>query len=385
MRSDTGPYDVVIVGGGIIGCWAAYHLARDGYRVAVLEKGRIGGEASGRNAGGIRQNGRSPNELPLAMHAVSQWAGMDEALRRQFEYVQSGNLVVAFGPHEQERLRQAALVAQLSGLDIRHITDPYELRQLVPDLTPQAVAGNYVASDGQCQPYLATRIVARLAEQAGASLLLSTEVTRIITSGGAVAGVETNRGTFSAPSVVLAAGPWSIALAAALGLRLPVLVRRTQACVTEPLPPILTPWLTSGTVWIRQTVRGNIMMGGGGPWEDLAFTKESSLPSLQRFARRVEQTLPRLKDARLLRGWAGSLDVTPDFQVIVDRVREVRGLVLAVGTCGHGFALGPSVGQACAELATQRESSVPISGLGLYRFPADLGFPGSYQVTAEPL
>lgn len=378
-------YDVAVIGAGVNGCGAAYHLANDGYKVAVVEKGIISGEASGRNAGGVRQNGRSPAELPVAMNSIRQWMTFRDEFGGEFEYRQDGNMVLAYSAEEQEKLRQEAERQRAQGLEIKHITDPYEIHQLAPAVNDQVRAANFVLGDGHAQPFKATWFLADLAKKHGAEFFTFTTATKLVKEKDAIVGVETTKGLIPTRSVIMASGPWSIVLAADIGVKLPMLVRRTQACVTVPLEPFLKPWVTSGTIWVHQTLAGNAMIGGGGPWEPLSFTKESSLTSLQRFSRRAQQVVPRLKGVRLLRGWGGSLDVTPDFQLIVDKIREVEGLVVAVGTCGHGFALGPGVGQACAEMATGRKPSVPIEGLSLDRFPADLDFPKIYKATPEPL
>ena len=204
-------------------------------------------------------------------------------------------------------------------------------------------------------------------------------------TGDAISGVDTTRGFIPTRSVIAAAGPWTISLFKDIGVKLPVLARRTQACVTTPIPHCIDQFIRSGSIWLNQTLAGNVMVGGGGPWESVGFDKECSLPTLQRFARRIQQVVPAVKNARLLRGWSGCLDLTPDFQVIVDKVREIEGLVVAVGTSGHGFGIGPAIGQICAELATGRKPSLPIEGLSLYRFPPDFDFDSTYKATPEPL
>ncbi len=378
-------YDGVVIGAGVNGCGAAYHLAREGHTVAVVEQGIVAGEASGRNAGGVRQNGRSRAELPLAMNAIRQWMRFRDEFGGQFEYVQKGNVLIGYTDKQQQELAKDAQRQHDQGLDIQHITDREVIREMVPALTHQATCVNYVASDGKAQPFKATWFLAKLAKKHGAVFHTFTRVTRLARTGDAISGVETTRGFIPTRSVIAASGPWTISLLKDIGIKLPMLVRRTQACVTAPMPHFIDQWLTSGTIWVHQTVAGNVMIGGGGPWEPLSFTKESSLPSLQRFCRRAQQVVPALKQARLLRGWGGCLDVTPDFQLLVDKVREVEGLVLCVGTCGHGFALGPAVGQVCAEMATGRKPSVPIEGLSLYRFDPGLDFDATYKAMPEPL
>ena len=378
-------FDVVVIGAGVNGCSAAYHLARQGYSVAVVERGVIAGEASGRNGGGIRQNGRSKAELPLAQNAIAQWMRFRDEFGGDFEYVQKGNAIVGYTDEERQQMAKEAQRLKDLGLEVQHITDKKVIKELVPALTDQAICLNFVANDGKAQPFKATFFVAKLAKQHGAKFYTLTRVTKLVRKGDAVSGVETTRGFISTRSVIAASGPWTSSLLKDFGIRLPLLVRRTQACVTTPIPHCLDQFLRSGSMWLNQTAAGNVMMGGGGPWEALGFNKECTLPSLQRFSRRIQQVIPAVKNARLLRGWCGCLDLTPDFQVIVDKVREIEGLVISVGTSGHGFGIGPAVGQACAELATGRKPSVPIEGLSLYRFPPNFDFEATYKAAPEPL
>jgi sarcosine oxidase subunit beta len=378
-------YDVVVIGAGVNGCGAAYHLAREGYTVAVVEQGTIAGEASGRNAGGIRQHGRSKAEMPLAMNAIGQWMRFRDEFGGQFEYIQKGNLIAGYTDEQQQEMANNAQQQRDQGLEVQHITDKKVIKELAPALTDQAICINFVASDGKAQPVKATRFVAKLAKQHGAKFYTFTKVTKLVRTGDAISGVETTQGFIPTRSVIAASGPWAISLLKDMGIKLPMLVRRTQICVTAPLPHFIDQWITSGSIYLHQTLAGGVIIGGGGPWESISFTKECTLPSLQRFSRRAQQVVPALKNARLLRGWAGCLDITPDFQVIIDKIREVEGLVICVGTCGHGFALGPAVGQACAEMATGRKPSVPIEGLSLYRFAPNMDFKTTYKTAPEPL
>jgi len=378
-------FDVVVIGAGVTGCSAAYHLAREGHTVAVVEQGIIAGEASGRNAGGIRQNGRTKAELPLAMNAVNQWMRFRDELGGEFEYTQKGNLIAGYSTEQQQSMAKDAQRLRDQGLSVQHITDKQAIKELVPALTDQAVCVNYVANDGKAQPFKATRFVAKLAKQHGAKFYPFTQATRLVCTGDAISGIETARGLIATKSVIAASGPWTISLLKDIGINLPMRVRRTQICVTAPVPYFLDQWVSSGTVYLHQTVTGGVIIGGSGPWEALNFNKECTLSSLQRFSRRAQQALPNLKNVRLLRSWAGSVDMTPDSQLILDRIREVEGLVICVGTCGHGFALGPAVGQVCAEIATGKKPSLPIEGLSLYRFAPDLDFDATYKITPEPL
>lgn len=135
---------------------------------------------------------------------------------------------------------------------------------------------------------------------------------------------------------------------------------------------------------MRQTQAGNLIVGGGGAWEELGFGHGTSFPSLHRFVARGLDLLPALARTSVLRTWAGTLDITPDGAPLVGPAPGLPGLILSAGFSGHGFALGPGAGEAAARLALGMEPGVNISGLDPARFPAGLDFAGTYHAVPEP-
>lgn len=376
-------FDVVVVGGGVVGASAAYFAARLGASVAIVEKGIPGQEASGRNAGGVRQQGRARSELPLAKHSVKLWQFFRDERGGQFEYVQDGNLYLALTEAEVDILKAAAVRQQRDGLPVTFLARE-ALRELAPALSDRILGANYCPTDGQANPILATRFLLREALRAGVSLYDQTRVTAIEVGAGRVRGVRTDRGRIECRAVIAAAGAWVADLCRPLGVELPIIARRTQICVTTPLPRILRQFVSGNTVYIRQSMSGNLFLGGGGNWEALGYRKDTSFHSLHRFVARSADLLPAVRQTSILRTWAGTLDITPDGAPLVGPVPSVEGLVVAVGYCGHGFALGPGSGDVTARLALGMEPGVDVSGLAPDRFPAALDFPATYQPVAEP-
>lgn len=176
-------YDIAVIGAGVVGASAAYFAAGLGASVALIDRGWPGQQGSGRNAGGVRQQGRLPAELPLAMHSIGLWERFRDELGGQIEYVQDGNLYLALNEAEMALLKSAALRQREAGLDVRFLTAP-EVQEVAPALSERVVAANYCPRDGVTNPILATRFVLRLAVSAGARLFAQTAATGIETAAG---------------------------------------------------------------------------------------------------------------------------------------------------------------------------------------------------------
>ena len=213
--------DVAIVGGGIVGASAAYFLAKQGVSAAVFEKGRIGGEQSGRNWGWVRQQCRSPVELPLMIESLGIWKTLPEALGEDVGFRQGGTLYLAENQAELAGLGAWLDVARAHALDTRLLHGP-ELAGLFAAGSRWAGA-LYTASDGRAEPSRATRAIARGAKAAGARVLSRTAVRGIETAAGRVAGIVTEHGRVATRAVVCAAGAWSRLFCASLGIRVPQL------------------------------------------------------------------------------------------------------------------------------------------------------------------
>src|SRR5262245_48460180 len=184
--------DVVIVGGGIVGCAAAYFLAQRGVRAVLFEKDEIGRAQSGRNWGFVRQQGRDPLELPLMRESIRVWAGIERELGTDVEWVQGGNLALATTADRIALFEEWSKTAREHGLDTEVLT-PAELRQLIPDMRGEWLGGMYTRSDGQAEPRKATRAFANAAVANGARIVERCAVTSLEIENGAVSGVRYER------------------------------------------------------------------------------------------------------------------------------------------------------------------------------------------------
>lgn len=375
--------DVVVVGAGVIGSSCAYRLARAGLRVIHVERARPAVGASGTSAGGVRQQARDLRELPLAMFSIGLWANLEAELEADVEYRRDGHITLV--EHEQDLPLLSARVARERelGLDITVVSGP-ELRELVPGLTPNALAGSYCPTDGHANPTLTTRAFAAAARRAGARLWQHTRLTGVEVRGGRVAGVRTSRGPIACDWLVDAAGAWADRVGALAGLDLPITARALQMIRTEALPPMLKPVLASmrRRLSLKQVPDGTFLIGGGWPGRvDLERFRAITIPaSVTGSPKDAIAVLPRLAEARMVSWWAGLEACTPDDLPIIDAPSSPLGLVIAAGFSGHGFALAPGVGVVVERLVTGADPPVDLAA-----FRADRFTPGPGRRPADEL
>jgi len=417
--------DVVVIGGGIMGAAAAYELAVKGASVVLVEKGRVGGEQSGRNWGWVRQQARDEDELPLMQASNARWQALEAELGMSIEWTQAGNLALATDPARIEFFESWVKVAEAAGLDTR-IIDQAEIRRLLPALEGEWLGAMYTPSDGHAEPSLATGAFATAAVARGVVVAEDCAVDRILVDGSKVAGVKTERGTVRADTVVCAAGVWATRLLRDVGIDLPVRIVHTSVARTRPVERITEMGVGyHPVVSLRQRRSGALYLAAGG-WSDYDITLDSfshlraflpnylknrkmikvhvGRPLLEDIRRRVlrRDLAWRLRHDRVLsppanpekvrsavanfrrifptipieidRAWAGYTDTTPDAIPVIDELLSPAGLVVATGFSGHGFGMGPIVGRLLAEQIVDRRPSLDLHAFRLARF-AD----GSYR------
>jgi sarcosine oxidase subunit beta len=338
--------EFIVIGGGIAGSSTAYRLAEKGHSVIVLEKGRVGEEASGRNAGGVRQTGRDPAELPLAMESIKLWADMQDELDCNVGYRRGGNLYYAHNEAKLAYMRTVVAREKKIGMDTEMLS-PEETRKLTPILSEEVdlYGAKHCPSDGTANPLLVVKAICRTARRKGVRIHQYTPVRQLKTAKGRVTAAVTDDGVFEGEIFVNAAGPWSKELCNLIGLDFPLTFVNDQTIVTEPLPMMITQFIESDRFYFRQALEGNFHIGGEVAWREVtAFEKDVDFSTFVKLGRRVPVYLPSLRNVRVMRAWGGIIHSTPDKIPILDRVAGFENFFIAAGFSGHGFALGPIVG-----------------------------------------
>ena len=361
--------DVLIVGGGGAGCSTALHLARRGARCILLERGQVGGQASGVNYGGVRQQGRHPAELPLARRSREIWAKLPELIGTSCEFEETGHLKLARNQAEEAELIAYLDVARSNGLPLIMIGSN-AIHQQYPWLGPDVVAGSFAPDDGAANPRLLSPALARAGRDAGADIREFTPVSSLAHDGTDFI-VKSGAHEFHARYLVNTAGYWGGDVAKAFGEPVPVSPLSPNMLVTEPLPYFIAPNLgvVGGDVYLRQIRRGNVIFGGGRGHSDpdIPSSRPSPEASYAVMAKAL-QLVPQLAGIQVIRSWTGIDGEMPDDIPVIGPSRTTPGLFHAFGFSGHGFQLGPAIGAIMSELVLDGHTDVPLEPFRIDRF-----------------
>lgn len=363
--------DVVVVGAGVIGSSCAYQLAKRGLSVTIVEAREVASVASGASAGGVRQQGRDPRELQIAMRAIAMWPGLGDELQADIDYHQDGHLTLISREDDIPALERKVSQQRDGGLDVRMIYGD-EVREVARGVSDVIIAGAYCPTDGHANPIWTTKAFARAAVRHGARLLERTPVTGLLTDSGRVTGVETPDGRIEAAWVVNAAGAWSPELCRMAGFDVPIHTRAPQMMLTTELPSELLPVVgcVGKLLSLKQLKSGRYLIGGGWP-ASVYMDRPIGLNRHQSVAGSAEASSfvwPVLKQTRIVRVWSGLEAETDDVVPILGPVEHIGGLLMASGFSGHGFALSPYIGKLTTDLIATGETEIPIDELKLDRF-----------------
>jgi sarcosine oxidase subunit beta len=371
-------YDVVIIGAGVHGLAIAYYLGKRGItNVAVLDKGYLGGGASGRNTAIIRSNYRTPQGVAFYDESVKLYERLALELDYNVMFSQQGHLTVAHTDRGVTTLRERAETNRLLGVDSRLI-GPDDVAELAPGLDVSdrphqpILAGLYHPPGGIIRHDAVVWGYARGADRQGIEIHPHTEVTAVQTANGRVEGVVTTRGRIATRTVVNATAGWCSTVAAMAGIDLPIVTYPLQALVTERLKPFLHVVVVSATlhVYVNQTDRGEVVIGEEiDPYS--SYSMRSTLRFLENAAAHTLELFPCLARVNVLRQWAGLCDMPPDFAPIIGPVDGVEGFLLDVGWGTYGFKAGPAAGLRLAELIATGKTPPVLRPFALSRF-ADL-------------
>lgn len=363
-RRQTAEIEIAVIGGGIVGLAAAYFLASRGKSVAVLERRTFGWEASGRSAAGVRQQGRDPREIPLAMAAVRLWATLDRELQGETGYRRDGNVFVATTREGMAQLEEHEARERGLGLEVELLTAP-QLRARVAAVSDRCVGGKYCATDGIAEPALVMTSLARAAGRGGAQLYPETEALDFVVEDRRVVSILTESLEFRPNVTVLAAGPWTPLLTARLGVPVPIVPVRSQVMQTEPIGPVCKEFVIARElgVYCRPAPGGTMLVGG-----ECIRDEPDPRAAGETARQRISVCVPALGTAPIRRVWSGLLDVTPDEVPLIGPMPGVRDCFVAAGFSGHGFCLGPMAGQLVAEWIAVGEPSLPLHTLSPTRF-----------------
>lgn len=412
--------DAVVIGGGIIGAFTAYYLAQRGLKVALVEKGIVGGEQSSRNWGWCRQQNRDERELPLATKALDLWeqfgieSGEDTGFRR------CGLFYVSNNDEELDSWARWGEFARSVGVKTRMLNSE-EATQHGSFTSQRWKGGVHSQMDGIANPGLAVPAVAKALMALGGTVHQACAARGIETTGGAVSAVVTERGTIRTPLVIQAGGAWASSFCRQLGIRFPqATVRQSILAVgtgalklpeaffsksisitargdgchalaisgrakVDPtaqflrfqhqfLPMFMRRWRNLSPGGFQGIRAGHERFSGWRldrptPMEEMRILDPTPDPKTIRLTlQRAAGLIPALATVPMVASWAGFVDSTPDGVPVIGEVPAVSGLILAAGFSGHGFGIGPGAAHLVADIATGQQPIVDPKPYRLSRF-----------------
>lgn len=410
--------DVVVIGAGIIGTCAAYEMARAGLTVALVEKGIVGGEQSGRNWGWVRQQNRDLHELSLAQLSLRRWDELGAEINRDPGFRRSGILFVTRDPADLEKWEKWGKGARQQGFQSEILTAGQANERAFGGASTW-IGGVWSPTDGRAEPSMAVAAIAEGAKEKGVLLHQGCAARGLDVSAGKVSGVWTERGLIMTSAVVIAGGAWSSRLCRHHGLNLPVANIEGTAIRTTPAPDILTAGaLYTPDFALRRRIDGSYTLAvagygtmniapqnirhatkfyqmyraklakkltyrlnssfwngpeAGGRWHNDQISPFEKIRVLDpapdmKLARmgieRLRREYPALAGIDVANAWGGAIDTSPDLVPVISKVDELPGLTIASGFSGHGFGIGPGAGMLLKNLVM---NDIPIVDLEPYR------------------
>ena len=366
----TGRADVVIVGGGVMGASAAFHLAEAGVSVVLLERDELASGSTSRAAGGVRANFSDELNISLGNRSLELFADFPQRPGQEIDLHRSGYLFILTRPDDVDLFTASVALQNSLGVESRMI-DVEEACRLSPLLDPEGVlAAAWSPNDGHCTPESVVQGYASGARRHGAVVRTGVEVTGIDSSGGEITAVHSTDGSIQTGCVIDCAGAWSPQIAAYVGINLPVTPYKRELLVTEPMPEPIEMAFTIdyATTFYWHREGPGILTGFSRKDVDPGFDISRDADFPERLAELAAVRAPALLDLGVRSGWAGLYEVTPDHNALLGESKDVSRFLYATGFSGHGFLQGPAIGEILRDMYLGVTPFIDVSPLDVERF-----------------
>jgi glycine/D-amino acid oxidase-like deaminating enzyme len=378
-RELPGQAPVVIIGGGIMGVSIAYHLAAAGVAgVVLVDADALGAGSTSKAAGGVRAQFSDPINIRLALRSLRAFETFTEQFGQEIDFRQVGYLFLLDSAGDVSSFEAAVKSQNELGVPSRMISVA-EAARLSPLISTEGLlAAAFCPTDGYCTPESVVLGYATAARRLGARLIPHCPVSGIQTRDGRITAVVTAAGPVSTGTVICAAGPWSRQVGEWAGVDLPVTPLRRQVVITEPvsgLDPGMPFTIDFGTSFYFHREGPGLLMGMSDPEETPGFKLNRSDAWLPGLGRAMQRRAPALMSAGISSGWAGLYEVTPDHNALIGESPSVSRLLYATGFSGHGFLMGPAVGEVMRDLYLERPPGIDVGRLSADRFAASMPRP----------
>ncbi|MCK9460154.1 MAG: FAD-binding oxidoreductase [Proteobacteria bacterium] len=371
-------FDAIVVGGGSVGVPCAYHLAKRGLKVLVLERCPAVGQGQNKAAiGGIRATHSDPAKIVLCNRSLAEMTTWKARTGVDVGWKPGGYAYPVYDEPLERELRGLFPIQRKFDLNIDWL-DAAAMAELIPGIERRGLrGGTYSPGDGQLSPLKVSVAFQRAAQALGAEFRFNERVEGYRVEAGLVRGVVTDKGEHAAGAVVIAAGAEAAEHGRLLGIDIPVQPDSHEAGITAPVAPFLAPLVVdmrpgpegkTANFYFGQNDEGQIIFCYTPKELFYGVNRESTSEFLPILAARMITLIPRMRNLLVRRVWRGLYPMTPDGTPIIDNVPEIGGLALAVGMCGQGFMLGPGVGQEIAALVVDGATSLPAEAHDRVRY-----------------
>ena len=368
-------YDVIVVGGGGHGLATAYYLAAEHKvgRIAVLEKGWIGGGNTGRNTTIVRSNYLWDESAHLYEKSLQLWEGLSQELNFNVMFSQRGVMNLGHSLQDMRDIYRRSNANRLNGID-SEILNPAQIKAMVPAMNVSenarypVLGASFQARGGVARHDAVAWGFARAADEHGVDIIQNCEVSGIFKENGAVTGVETNRGVIRASKVAVVAAGHSSVLGDMAGLRMPIESHPLQALVSEPLKPVLDTVVMSNAVhgYVSQSDKGELVIGAGVDGY-IGYGQRGSFSIIEGNVAAIVELFPIFSRVRMLRQWGGIVDVCPDACPIISKT-SLKGLYFNCGWGTGGFKATPGSGWVFAHTVAHDEPHALNAAFNMERF-----------------
>ncbi|HOZ01303.1 MAG TPA: FAD-dependent oxidoreductase [Candidatus Syntrophosphaera sp.] len=349
-------YDIIVIGGGSIGMPAALELARKGQKVLVIESESAVGQQNNKKAiGGIRATHSDYGKISVCQRSIEIMSAWKENWGDDIGWMSNGYSYPAYTDEDKKTLQDLMQIQLGFGLNIRWVS-PEEYNELVPGINMDGLLGStYSPEDGSCSPLLMGSSYLFHAQKNGVEIHHSEQVIGFQMAGKRIDTVLTDQGSYSAGTVINAAGNHAREIGAMAGLDLPVFPDNHEAGITEPVARFMGPMVVdmrkrpgSANFYFYQNHEGQVVFCVTPDPPILGIDSRSTSEYLPLVSKRLLEIYPRLRYLKVRRTWRGQYPMTPDGFPIVGRAGE--NLINAVGMCGQGFMLGPGMAELLARI-----------------------------------
>jgi sarcosine oxidase subunit beta len=381
--------DIVIIGGGVIGCSTAYNLANQGAKnVVLLEKGDICSGGTSKSCAITRSHYTIEANMHHAVESIKIFENFDQIIGGDPNFQRSGYIIL--GSEEiRTKMETVFKMQNKYGIDTQVLT-PTEAKECHPLMQFDDVdVIGYESRTGYCDPYMTTTSYVKRAKDLGVQFFTKTLVTGIQRKGN-IKTVHTQNGSFETEKIIMIAGPWTKNLGHMVGVNFPFTITKHKVLTLKiDMPyqknwPIVKDLISPEKIYFRPDSGGVVLVGTGDYGEEIEsmglMTDEVGIEHVESIGRSMSNRMPLFEDAQLVSSWTGPYDIPPDWNPIIGPVPGQDGIYVAVGFSGHGFKMAPTIGESLAQQVLGIEPRVPIEMYSMTRFATGNTLDGTYGI-----